>query len=395
MCNAFIWRFVDTSALMMLGFATVLGVSAFALSVKEAHAKAPDARDSRSSWRVLAVLLVLHAVAGVIVVRAVPAEAIDCYTFQREAAQRLLHGIDPFGGTEANVYDAHDTSRFYGSGMVLDGRVQVGFQYPPITLLWVLPGYLLGDVRYSYIVAVMFSAVFLFAIYPHRRSAGIAALLLLNPFTFYVESRSWTEPLVLMVLSATLYAAMKQRAWLPFALGLFLATKQYNFLALPFMGFLIQPFQWRSFAKLMANSLVIAAATAVPFAMWNIRGLWHDLVLFHLAQPFRSDALSFAVPFPLFLKVGPLLCLAFMVWGMRVGKRHAAMFAAGYGIALLLFVSTSKQAFSNYYFLIAQALLLAAAALANPSITAARIQPDSLLKLPDHKKIYDVAESVP
>jgi hypothetical protein len=40
-----------------------------------------------------------------------------------------------------------------------------------------------------------------------------------------------------------------------------------------------------------------------------------------------------------------------------------AMFAAAYGVVLLMFVGTSKQAFCNYYFLAGNALLLAAAAL--------------------------------
>jgi hypothetical protein len=72
--------------------------------------------------------------------------------------------------------------------------------------------------------------------------------------------------------------------------------------------------------------------------------------------------MSFAVAFPLLLKIGPLLLLAFLVWSLRVSARSAAMFAAAYGVSVLLFFSTSKQAFCNYYFLIAQALLLAVAA---------------------------------
>jgi hypothetical protein len=101
----------------------------------------------------------------------------------------------------------------------------------------------------------------------------------------------------------------------------------------------------------------------VPFACWNFGALWHDLVLFHLAQPFRQDAVSFAVPFPIMLKIGPVFGGAFILWAIQNGARNVAMFAAGYGIALLLFVSTSKQAFANYYFLIAQSLLLAVAVL--------------------------------
>jgi len=196
----------------------------------------------------------------------------------------------------------------------------------------------------------------------------ISALLLLNPLTFYVELSCWTEPLVLMTLTATLYAAVKKRWWLPVALGLLLASKQYNFVALPFVGLLIRPFRWKSYWKLVGWAGLVAATTILPFAMWNSRALWHDLVLYFLALPLRRESLSFAVFFPFLLKVGPILVAAFIVWSLRTGMRNAPMFAAGYGISLLLLFSTSKQSFWNYHFLIGQTFLLAVAALPGLSL---------------------------
>jgi hypothetical protein len=166
-----------------------------------------------------------------------------------------------------------------------------------------------------------------------------------------------------MTLSATTYAAVKKRWWLPIALGLFLATKQYNFLALPFIGYLITPFRWKDYLKLTGVSTAIGAATLLPFAIWNFGGLWHDLVLFHLHQPLRQDSVSFAVLFPFTLKIGPLLLAAFIIWATRARCRNPATFAAAFAIALILFVATNKQAFANYYFLIGQGLLLTASAL--------------------------------
>jgi hypothetical protein len=204
--------------------------------------------------------------------------------------------------------------------------------------------------------------------YPNTRSLCISALLLLNPLTFFVEMKCWTEPLVLMTLCATLYAAVKKRWWLPVALGLFLASKQYNVLALPFVACLICPFRWKTYWKLVGWALLVAAATVLPFAIWNTRALWHDLVLFHLAQPFRHDSLSFAVPYPIFLKIGPVILAAFVAWSARTCMRNPALFAGGYAASILLFLSTSKQAFCNYYFLIAEAFLLAGAALPGVSL---------------------------
>lgn len=166
-----------------------------------------------------------------------------------------------------------------------------------------------------------------------------------------------------MLLCATVYTAIRKPRWLPLALGLFLASKQYNFLALPFLGYLVRPFSWRAYWKLLGLSMAVALATVLPFALWNFRALWHDLVFFLYVVPVRRDSLSFAIPFPIYAKIGLLLLFAFIVWGATRGAQQPAMFAAAYGTALLLFFSASRQAFLNYYFLSAQALLLAAVSL--------------------------------
>jgi len=358
-------------ALSMMFVAIVLSVAAIARSAGEKEEDPYTVqRAPLALWLIFAALILIHGSMAYLLDKPDSADNIDTFTFQRDACKSFLQGIDPYGTTQADIYNPYYTSLFYGPGMVVNGRVQVGFQYPPLTLLWALPGSLLGDVRYSFIFAVMISALFSFAICPNTRGLWIVSVLLLNPLTLVVENGCWTEPLVLMMLCATVYAAKRKRWWLPVALGLFLATKQYNFLALPFIGYFVCPFQWKAYWKLTGWSLAVAAATVLPFACWNPGALWHDLVLFHLAQPFRQDAVSFAVPFPILLKIGPVLLVAFIVWATRTRMRNVAMFAAAYGVSLLLFVSTSKQAFANYYFLVAQAFLLAVAAL--PWVSSSR-----------------------
>jgi hypothetical protein len=290
-------------------------------------------------------------------------QKIDTFTFQRDASNTLLHGANPFGTTQANIYDAFHTPLLYGVGTVVNGRVQVGFPYPPMTLAWVVPGYLLGDVRYSYILAIFLSGLFMFRISPNSRGLWVVAALFFSPVTLLVEILCWTEPLVLMMLSISIYGALKKKWWLPLAFGLFLATKQYNCLALPLIGLLIRPFNWKVYWKLLAQSVGIAILTLLPFAIWNFRALWHDLFLIQFAYPFRTDAVSFAVPFHWILKVGPLLLIAFTTAAVLGPKRSPAIFAAAYGVSLLLFFCTSRQAFTNYYFLIGNVFLLAVAAI--------------------------------
>jgi hypothetical protein len=361
--DAVTWGSSIYALLGMMFIAACLGIAGVARSSEVAGAARPFKSGSSQLWLIFTALILIHGSLAFLLNRSVSGSTIDTFTFQRDACKSLLEGVDPFGSTQANIHDPLHTALFYGPGIVVNGRVQVGLQYPPLTLLWALPGYLLGDVRYSYIFAVIISAWFLFAICPNTRGLWIVAVLLFSPLTLLVENRCWTEPLVLMALSATEYAAVKKRWWLPVALGLFLATKQYNFLALPFIGYFVHPFRWKAYWKLTGLSLAVGTATVLPFAFWNLRGLWHDLVLFQLAQPFRQDGVSFAVPFPWMMKIGPVLVVAFITWATRAGKRNAAMFAAAYGVALLLFVSTSKQGMANYFFLIGQAFFLTVAAL--------------------------------
>jgi hypothetical protein len=360
--NHFPWNGGRSRAgsLVLIAVAIVLGVAGFALARREESAEFSASRGSGNRWLLLA-LLALHSLLAWPLIRWTTPR-IDTFTLQRDASATLLQGHNPFGTSHANIYDGADTRQFYGPGQLVNGRVQIGMPYPPVTFLSVLPGYLLGDVRYGSVAAILLSTIFVFALFPDARGLWLAALVLLAPTTYFVEILCWTEPLLWMLLCATVYAAVRRPRWLPLALGLFLASKQYNFLALPFIGYLVRPFSWKAYWKLLSLSLGVALATVLPFAIWNFRGLWHDLVLnVFVSLPVRQDALSFAIPFPLYANIGRLLLLAFVVWAAQRATQHPAMFAAAYGMALMLFFSASKLAFLNYYFLIALSLWLTAA----------------------------------
>ena len=346
---------------MLIAVAILLGIAAMILARRGYAAEFEASRDSGYRW-LLPALLGLHGLLGCYIIRTtVP--GIDCFTFQRDAAATLLRGRDPYGTSHADVFNAEESRRFYAPGVVVNGRIQEGLPYPPVTFLSAMPGYLLGDVRYGYLATILLSAILVFALLPDARGLWLAAFILLAPTTYYVEMLCWTEPLVWALLCATVYAAVRRPRWLPLALGLFLASKQYNVLALPLIGYLVRPFSWKAYWKLLGQSLAIAMVTVLPFALWNFHAVWHDLFLFHLASPVRHDAISFVIPFPIYAKIGPLLLLAFMVWAASTRAQRPAMFAAVYGMTLMLFFVASKQAFLNYDFLIANAFLLAAAPL--------------------------------
>lgn len=349
--------------LVLIAMAIVLGVAALAFARPENFAEPRASRGFPYRW-VLFVLLALHGFIAFHLIRSAPPK-IDTLSLQREATEMLLQGHDPYGTSHANTYNADETRRFYSPGEVVNGRIQIGMPYPPVTFLCLVPGYLLGDIRYGFVAAIFLSTLFIFALFPDVRGLSLTVVVLVSPVTYLVEYACWTEPLLWMLLCATVYAAVKRPRWLPLALGLFLSTKQYNFLALPFIGFLLQPFSWKGYWKLLAQSLCVALATVLPFALWNFSGEWHDLIgiFFSSGVPVREDGLTFAVRFPIYAVIGKLLLLAYVVWAVRRWNQHSAMFAAAYGMALMLFFSSSSLAYLNYYFLITSALWLTAASL--------------------------------
>ena len=368
MCGTEAWGNRVPAGLACFAVAIVLGLIAVARSTPVPAETAPSPCPRRA-WLILFAFILLHMVVALVICRWIPANDIDTFTVQQAAAQDLIHGIDPYGRTRTDIYDSERSAVFYGPGMVVNGRVQVGLPYPPLTALWILPGYLLGDIRVSYVLAVVLAAVLIFAAGRTARDLWLAVFLLVNPMTFYIEDRCFTEPLVLLLFSATIFTAERRRTWLPLALGLFLASKQYNVLALPLLGLLLGDRSWRRWGRPILLSLGIAALTLLPFAIWDLRALWHDLVLTLVAMPFRPDAISFAVRLRFLLKIGPVLVLGFLLW-VAVRVRGVALFAAAYGLAMLLFFATSRQAFANYYFLIAQALFAAAALYRSPVVDA-------------------------
>jgi hypothetical protein len=344
-------------------------LTALTATVRIGSSTAPSphgkSKSSKALASALAVLLLVHGAVSIHILRKTYPMSIDCFTFQQSSVRTLLSGHDPYGRTQLDIYDAGHSRVFYSpSNIDPDGRILVGLPYPPVTFLSALPGYLLGDIRYGFLIAILLSACLVFALMPDIRGFAVAAFLLLNPMSFRVEKLCWTEPLVWLLLCAASWAAVKAPRLLPIAAGLFLAVKQYNVMALPLLV-LLSPFppRLKRTAAVLAKAVIVTCATLLPFALWSPRGFWHDLVVFHVDQPFRSDALSFAVLHPWMLKLaGPLvLCyLALIAWRLR---KNPLNFAAAYGVALLLCFAFSKQAFQNYYFLISLAFLLAGAQL--------------------------------
>jgi hypothetical protein len=300
-----------------------------------------------------------------------PHPFIDVHVWQIEAIRALLHGTNPYAITMPNIY-GHDL--FYSSGMVVNGRVQIGYPYPPLTLFLSVPGYFFGDHRYTELAAMTIAAALMVASRPGRLSAIVAAVFLLTPRIFFVLEEGWTDPLPVAMLCLVVFCAFRASKLLPYAFGLFLATKQYLILAAPLMVLLLpRPFSWRQALQFFLRAGAAAAVVTLPLMLLNVRAFFHDLIEFQALQPMRAESLSYL---PIMAGKGmstpQWLCfvmaaaaLALCLWRT---PRTPAGFAGSVALVFAIFFAFGKQAFCNYYFFVVGAICCAVAASEAPPL---------------------------
>ncbi|MGB2602711.1 MAG: hypothetical protein WBC78_03910 [Candidatus Sulfotelmatobacter sp.] len=293
---------------------------------------------------------------------------IDVLVYENDGVQALIHGHDPYAFNVTHQDNSGPSEIvYYGPGVSVNGRIHVGVPYPPLTLLWILPGYLAGDVRYSFLLAVWLTSCLIFYLSPDVKGLTAAVLLLFVPDTFFLLKMGWTEPLMLVTLAITMVAACRAPRMLPLALGLFFASKQYSLLAVPLCVLLLPKPSWQKYWLLLAKAGGVAAILTLPMAFWDFRGFWWSLVTFQIVAPFRSDALSVSTllvkfgfsPIPQWFVLAAVL--AAIVFALIRSPRTPSGFAASLALISLIFFELNKQAFCNYYFFSAGALCLAIA----------------------------------
>jgi hypothetical protein len=324
------------------------------------------------------LMLLAHLLIGVWIVQATPAPAVDVYVFQRDAADALLRGENPYAITYPDIY-GHSLP-VYGEGVSQHGRLNFGYPYLPLSLFMTIPGHVLGgDFRYAHVVALTLAGALIayarpvgYGI-PSARAVAAAAVLLFTPRGFFVLEAGWIEPVTILMLAAVVFCACRcGRLWgiaLAMSLGLLLASKQYLVLALPLV-LLIPADRFDLPRHLMASiSLLVTLAVTLPLAAWDAQAFMRSAVFLQFHQPFRTDALSFLVTFGGSGGSMPPAWIAFAsaaVAGLLAlwrCPRTASGFAAAVAVVFFAFFATNKQAFCNYYAFVLAAICCALAAL--------------------------------
>jgi hypothetical protein len=334
------------------------------LAVVAGIAASPIVGVAHDAWWRLVALAGLHLVLGLWVIAAAPPPHIDVWVMQVDGSRALVEGVNPYLPIYPNLHG--EDSPFYGPGLVVDGELTIGFPYPPLSLVLVVPGELLGDPRFVHLIAIGVAALVMAAGRPGPVASGAALLYLFTPWTFIMVVGAWTEPLVVLAIATTVLAAVRAPRLLGLAVGLLIAVKQYLILGLP-LALLLLASGWRRRLSIAWQSLAVATLIMLPFLIWDPGAFLWSTVGSLAGQAFRPDSLSYLAILPGdwgprlsvigFLLLAPALAL--VAWR---APRSPAAFAASLAFLLLVFFAFSRQGSANYHYAVIGALCCAIAA---------------------------------
>ncbi len=328
--------------------------------------------------RLLPLLALLTAFMGWWLFHVLPFPRMDVTEFQRESLTALLAGRNPYAMTFPDIYPPRLSRLFYAPGLSVNGTLQFGFPYMPITLVMALPSYLLGDLRYTSLACVVVAALLIAAAKPSRTSHIAAALLLMSPALPLMLVMGWNDSYVVLFVAAAWFCQCRAPRLLPWVVGLLFVTKQYSVIFAPIVLLLLpRPWHWRAVLAFGWRAAVAGAVVTLPLMLPDVHGFINSVVLLQIRQPFRHDALSYlawanpAAPERWMALPFALAALAWVVL-LRRDRTHRVSAPAAIALTMLPFIAFNKQAFLNYYFLVLGALCCAIAASGHPAPDTSR-----------------------
>jgi hypothetical protein len=299
-------------------------------------------RGSRGWWAGATVA----AATGIVTIVVGSDPHIDVWYLLQQSSDGLRHGQD--------MYRQH-WAHSHG--------LQAIYPYLPVTTVVLAPfRWLASDVRAGLLLASLVTSWQLRRIAPFA-PAALALLVLIHPHWTFLIDQSWTEPLLLALLTAAVWALARDRAGLALvALAVALACKQHVILLLPLFA-LWPRFGWRR----AVGAAGLALLLVLPWIVWAPAQFWHDAVKANLDLGVIPRALC--VPSFLLrhgIQVGfwfPLLLLfvAYAVVLWRAPRTPSGL-ALGSAVVLLALDLGNKQSFFNHYTLPLGLLVVALAA---------------------------------
>ncbi len=318
-------------------------------------------------WILLLIMVdlsfgILRSFAQVVVIS--PKPFIDVWYIFQQSGLFLLEGVNPYNADYVNLYP--------GSPWYPEGKADF-YAYPPLTLALNVLGLFVGDIRWIFLACHVLGGVFIFwvahrARLPLVEAFALMIMVLAVPNAHFVIEQSWNEPYIALALGIfSLLLQMKKLRLVLFFGGIIIALKQTMILF--FALFLGHVRRWNA-TKLFWFGLAGVVSFGIFLAI-DPEAIWHDTVTHFRQTPFRPEALSILAylhaEWGLTFNEPPNAASAFvLVLGCTLGaaflwrRNQGLLFEPGrvsrfwltFALSYLAFVLVSKQAFTNYFYLI-------------------------------------------
>jgi hypothetical protein len=303
---------------------------------------------------------------------AIPDPRIDVWHWMQTCGTALLNGIHPY------TVQAPD----FTSGAWDFGSTPTVMPYMPLDIVVASPFIaLFGDGRFALAAALPLTFFLLRAAGRRLRADAwtVDAVTLawaLHPRGTQMIIKSYQEPLLVLALAAFVFFAARDTErpanGYGAAIAFFLlpALKQYVLAPVLMLAAL-----WRRRPLALLAGAAVAAATIVPFVVWNARATL-DGIMYMMRVPigFRNDSDSLAaLASELFdIQIGrSVAVMAQFVVGaaawLALRDRGVGGLLLASGVALVASFLLATQAFFNYYYFAGALLLWSALVLAAPA----------------------------
>ena len=254
-------------------------------------------RRARVAPYLFGVLLVWHAIIGLWFLAKSAEPRIDVLSRSSAGARESAARDQPYAITFPDIYgpDAHSSAGHRG----LMGRCSAAIFYWPMSLLLAVPGYLLGDARYTNFVSLTIASGLIAYARPSRISFLAASVVLFCPGIFLMLINAWIEPQMLMLICSGDVVPFGRpvqgiRVGGPFTARAF-AGRGSNTSFTPAADRLAGLPQARGKKPLLIRSGAIAALSAaaiiLPFFFWDPGAFLHSSRALYV-NLIRTDAIS-------------------------------------------------------------------------------------------------------
>ena len=201
----------------------------------------------------------------------------------------LIHGHNPYGLTFPNPYEPARTHLFFNPEDLVGTRLDFGYAYLPVSLLGGVPGFVLGNVAYSYVAALLALTLLLrrLAVDPAGRALSLVPLAM--PFTPQLLINQWVEPIAMLCLGLCVWGWVRGRVGRPPVPARSPPREQAVLRGRPPTPLAV-PSRVRCPGR--AAALAVAVVLVGAFALLDLQAFWHSTVWLQFHLPLREDSVS-------------------------------------------------------------------------------------------------------